>query len=144
MQCKMWICGFCETENPDVVSTCVCCGHEKMVAKPTDNTTKHDSNKENSGDTPTRKRSFLVIIAAVVGIIVLCYFTIHNWKPAACTDPETCTICGKVRAPALGHKWSNATCTEPQRCSVCGAIGNAALGHNWIDATYDQPKTCRR
>ncbi len=41
----------------------------------------------------------------------------HVWKDATCTDPKTCTICGKTDGEALGHKDENGdgicdTCKE--------------------------------
>ena len=111
------------------------------------------------------------VIAIVFAFLTIFYFTVHKWTPATCTEPETCTICGKVRTPATGHSWLAATCTEPQKCAACGITGNDAalghswtaatctepekctvcgttrgkeLGHNWKEATYEEPKTCSR
>ena len=96
---------------------------------------------------PPRKtvRKPLLICAAVLTVVIACFFLfVHNWTAPTCTEPEKCTICGKVRAPALGHDFTAATCTTPQKCKVCGAIGIAALGHAWQPATYDKPETCSR
>ena len=57
-------------------------------------------------------------IAALLALLLIAFFTIHSWKPATCTEPETCRICGKTRGEALGHDWgewtvvSEPTCTE--------------------------------
>lgn len=55
----------------------------------------------------------------------------HTWKPATCTDPETCRVCGETKDAALGgeHQWGEGivvqTPTETQEgvwqytCAVC-------------------------
>lgn len=40
----------------------------------------------------------------------------HQWKEATCTEPKTCTVCGKTEGEALGHHYVNNVCTE------CGAF----------------------
>lgn len=85
------------------------------------------------------------IVAALVVLIGLAigYAQYHVWKPATCTEPETCKICGQTRGKATGHDWVTTDCTEPSVCSVCGAE-HEPFGHDWADATYEAPMTCRR
>ena len=88
-----------------------------------------------------QKRKRLVIgaligTAALVLLLLVCFFTIHSWRPASCEEPETCSICGKTRGEALGHNW------QPETCSVCGETRGSAPGHNWVEATCTEPKTC--
>lgn len=66
----------------------------------------------------------------------------HQWEEATCTEPKTCSVCGKTEGEALGHKWKKATCEEPKICSVCGETEGEALGHKWKPATCTEPKTC--
>ncbi len=95
----------------------------------------------------------------IIGIIILCtvvlctlnYLTtgrlfpcFHNWKEATCTEPETCTICGKTMGDPLGHDWENATCTQPKTCKRCGETMGSAYGHEWIKETETTPKMCSR
>ena len=142
----MWVCGFCETENQDDIVRCVCCGHDKMISEPPHKDSDSNSNRDGiiKPQEPVKRRPVLLIIASIMAVVAICFFTIHKWTPATCTEPERCSICGKVRSPATGHRWTTATCTEPQICSVCGVKGNAALGHIWTEATYETPKTCTR
>ena len=66
----------------------------------------------------------------------------HDWQPATCTEPKTCSVCKATEGEALGHTWTPATCTEPKTCSICKATEGAALGHTWTPATCTEPKTC--
>lgn len=43
----------------------------------------------------------------------LCLFLGHNYMPATCTEPETCSVCGVTQGEALGHDFYNGYC---QRC----------------------------
>ncbi len=147
----MWVCRYCETENEDTYSTCVCCGYEKAVSETSHNSSNNQESRVNvisaNNQASAEKRSGLnvaVLLAAIIAALIVCYLTVHIWTPATCTEPETCSICGKERSPAAGHKWVSATCTKPETCSVCGSTGSAVLGHNWIPATYETPKTCSR
>lgn len=55
----------------------------------------------------------------------------HEWQDASCTEPKTCTQCGKTDGESLGHtviEWTvtkESSCTEhgteAGRCTVCGA-----------------------
>ena len=96
---------------------------------------------------PPRKKSAkpLILIGAVslVLLLLIGFLTIHTWKPASCTEPETCSICGKTRGDALGHDWIAATCLEPETCSRCGATRGEAHGHDWAPTSCTQPATCR-
>ena len=66
----------------------------------------------------------------------------HQWTEATCTVPKTCTVCGATEGEALGHQWTEATCTDPKRCTVCGVTEGEALGHQWTEATCTDPKRC--
>lgn len=65
-----------------------------------------------------------------------------SWKDATCTDPKTCTECGKVEGQPLGHTWADATCTTAKTCSVCAITEGEALNHTWTEATCTAAKTC--
>lgn len=66
----------------------------------------------------------------------------HEWAPATCTAPKTCTICGEAEGDVLGHVWVDATCTTVKTCSRCGRTSGDPLGHSWIEADCENPKTC--
>ena len=89
------------------------------------------------------KKKVLAIVLAAVMAFTLCGCCLkHDYAPATCTEPETCTKCGKTQGEALGHTWEEATCEEPKTCAVCGATDGEALGHTWEEATCEEPKTC--
>ncbi len=67
---------------------------------------------------------------------------IHNYKPATCTQPKTCS-CGDIFGVANGHSWNNATCTAPKQCKTCGVIQGTSLGHSWQNATCSKAKECK-
>ena len=101
---------------------------------------------ETPGGIPqTKKKSgggfFKFLLAAfVIGII--CFFTIHEWEYATCTEPKKCSICGMTSGEPLGHSWVPASCLMPKHCKICGASEGTAAGHQWVDATYSSPKHC--
>ncbi len=68
---------------------------------------------------------------------------LHNFVPATCTLPETCTRCHKTIGEAKGHRWNAATCTAPKTCTVCKATEGVANTHVWWAATCTNPKMCK-
>ena len=56
---------------------------------------------------------------------------VHDWQPATCTTPKTCSVCKTTEGEAKGHSWVDATCTTPKTCSVCKTTEGEALGHDW-------------
>ena len=66
----------------------------------------------------------------------------HSWKPATCTEPQMCKLCGLSQGAPFGHQWNAATCTTAQECTICGQTKGTAKGHQWNSATCTAPKTC--
>jgi len=81
----------------------------------------------------------IVLVAILFGTHVLCF---HDWQPATCTEPKTCSICGRTEGDALGHEWEDATCTEPRTCARCGETEGDALGHDVREWTVTTAATC--
>ncbi len=82
-----------------------------------------------------------------VGTITICFMLTgccmsHEWKEATCTEPKTCTKCGKTEGESLGHTWVDATCAEAKHCSICGETEGEPLAHTWVDATCTEAKHC--
>ena len=82
-----------------------------------------------------------LIFSALLTVLTGCGHE-HKWTEATCTEPRTCTECGKTEGEPLGHKWKEATCTEAKTCSVCGETEGEPLGHKWKEATCTEAKTC--
>ena len=66
----------------------------------------------------------------------------HCWQAATCTEPDTCSGCGKTQGNPLGHSWLAATCTEPETCEACGETQGEPLGHSLTEATYESAAAC--
>ena len=98
---------------------------------------------------PVKKKShwwiwLLAVLVLLAAAAAVCYFTVHIWTPATCTEAQVCKICGKHQGIPLGHSFSEATCTEPATCTRCGLRSGEALGHDWHAATCTEPATCSR
>lgn len=89
------------------------------------------------------KRVLLSITAIIIlsAMLVGCGHT-HEWAPATCESPKTCTSCGETEGEPLGHEWVEATCQEPKHCVRCDAVQGDVTEHSWQDATCTEPKTC--
>ena len=101
-----------------------------------------------------KKRTIILLILVMLFFSGCCLK--HDMAPATCTEPSTCTECGKTEGEPLGHKEvvDNAvepTCTETgltegKHCSVCGEVlvpqeTVDALGHTEVIDEAVEP-TC--
>ena len=104
-----------------------------------------------------KKVSVFFILTGVLMIFSGCHLK-HDMLPATCTEPSTCSVCGKTEGEALGHievpdEAVEPTCTEDGRtagshCEVCGEVlvpqdPIEAPGHDWEEASFSEPKICR-
>lgn len=103
-------------------------------------------------------KKILLLCAVVVAVISVVFFLFkktspppiepteticfHDWLPADCTTPKTCSKCGETVGVEAGHDWKEATCDTPKICEICGMESGNAQGHQWNEATFDAPKTC--
>ena len=67
----------------------------------------------------------------------------HEWQTATCTEPKTCSRCGRTEGSPAGHNAPDLSCTQAGVCLTCGEE-QPALGHDWKDATCTEPRTCTR
>lgn len=84
--------------------------------------------------------SLLLIVSLMLCFSGCCFK--HEYIPATCTTPPTCTKCGEMKGEKLGHDWSEATCLTPKTCLTCKTTDGDPLGHSWSEATCANPKTC--
>lgn len=121
----------CGYRNPSEAKFCGNCGR-KLTANP-----------------PVPKKINIVAILFVVGALLVggmvknIFFShSHQWEPATCTAPITCSECGETYGEPEGHQWIDSTCTVARYCGLCKATSGTPLGHKWKEATVDAPKTC--
>ena len=127
-----WICPNDETVNTG--DSCIICGHRRPL-------------DADDGEEHTKKKVPLPVLIGIAALIalVVCFFAVHIWDDATCTEPAKCIICGKRRQDAaLGHSWKAANCETAQICSRCGETSGSPLGHNWKAATCESAKKCSR
>lgn len=105
------------------------------------------------------KRLLAVLLVVLMAAALSGCCLRHDMQPATCTQPSTCSKCGKTEGEPLGHTpvddpAREPTCTEAgltagSHCSTCGEVFTAqeeipALGHDWEEATFSKPQVCKR
>lgn len=75
----------------------------------------------------------------LLGTHIICF---HDWAEATCTEPATCTICGRTQGEPKGHDWTDATCTSPKTCKVCGETEGGPLGHDVAEWSVTKQASC--
>lgn len=148
-------CEKCGKEFEEELKFCSNCGNnlqsggtveeEKILEMSTESAfelLEYSSNKK----IKTRKLLTYSLLAAFVLFLVLMYALTckHEYRPATCSDPMICSLCGKEKGDALGHDWIDATCINPKTCRSCREKIGDSLGHDWNDATCIKPKSCKR
>lgn len=90
------------------------------------------------------KKLTILLLVFVMAILVSCSSggCEHSWKEATCSDPKTCTLCGKTEGTSIAHNWSEATCTTVKTCEDCGKTEGTVADHNWNAATCMSAKSC--
>ncbi len=131
-------CGDCGAVIPDIGNFCPKCGSgnitmESVEAVPVSANIADPVAAKPSKNKKPKKWPFVaggVLLALfATGVVILLTVCFHEWQPATCLKPSTCSECGEEKGEPLGHTWNNATCTEDQKCHTCGAIGEKAKGH---------------
>ena len=85
-------------------------------------------------------------IAAAAFVVVALFAThvicLHDWKPATCTEPEKCAVCGRTQNEPLGHDLQEATCLDPQICLRCNETFASPLGHDVDELEKVNDESC--
>lgn len=89
-----------------------------------------------------KKITLLLSIILILGMTLTGCCIKHDWKPATCTEPETCSKCGETRGEMLGHDFTAATCTSPAICKRCGITAGEKAPHTWTKGNCTVPATC--
>ena len=102
------------------------------------------------------KRLFAILLVLLAMLMLTGCCLKHVMQPASCTQPATCSKCGKTEGAPLGHTEviepaKEPTCTETgltegSHCAVCGEVLKAqeeipALGHTEVIEPAKEP-TC--
>ena len=102
-----------------------------------------------------KKLAVFILAVGMLGTFSGCHLR-HDMLPATCTEPSTCSVCGKTEGEALGHTEAvdeavEPTCTETgltegSHCEVCGEVlvpqeTIEALGHTEVIDEAVEP-TC--
>lgn len=66
----------------------------------------------------------------------------HQWGESTCKTPAVCSLCGETSSEPGQHQWVEATCTVAKYCQLCKATSGTPMGHKWQEATLQAPKTC--
>lgn len=134
-------CPECNHEVSDQAKLCPHCGYKLPRMK--------------QKKTFLKKKKAVIIFSIVISTLIIAwglYFFLspitvqwccfHHIEDSTCTEPKTCSRCGKTWGIRRKHNWEFATCTTPQKCIVCGTTLGEACGHNWIPATCTTPQKC--
>lgn len=89
-----------------------------------------------------KKKLVSIVLILIASMIMTGCCLQHDWQPATCEEPKTCSKCGKTDGEPLGHKYEDGNCVTPRICSVCGEAEGEAPGHIWIKETCMAPRTC--
>ena len=128
------VCKKCGYQNSQGASFCAGCG--KKLSEP--------NNKTNN------KMMIYTGAAIIVLSCLLCVSVVgrkekhveHQWLPANCVTPKTCSVCGATEGNALSHNWIDATCTQAKMCSVCFRKTGSPLGHTWPGNDHTKRMYC--
>lgn len=90
---------------------------------------KTDVSSEISSSNPEDTSSSKASDSSVSSKVSNC---IHNFAPATCEKPSTCTKCGETTGSLGEHEWNEATCISLKTCSVCGKAEGEFGEHNYV------------
>lgn len=88
------------------------------------------------------RKAILIILSLIVMLFVFnsCECQ-HEWKEATCTEPKTCSSCGKTEGETIEHTYTTGKCTDKQYCTVCNAE-KEGFEHTWSKANCLENKVC--
>lgn len=56
----------------------------------------------------------------------------HQYEFSSCESAGVCKVC-KEETPAIGHNWIPADCTKPKTCSMCNLTEGEPTAHSFVD-----------
>lgn len=96
----------------------------------------------------------MMLLLVCMALLTACGECDHDWDPATCEDPKTCSKCGeeKGKPDEDAHEWEEED--GVMVCQICGEekeegenegegdVIAAECEHDWIDATCEDPEYC--
>lgn len=90
---------------------------------------------ESKPTSPKKNKGWIIGACTLIAFVVIgfaFYSMCHFWSDATCTEPATCSICGKTQGESLGHRWADG------KCAYCGEVSAEGIfnhfdpvaGHN--------------
>lgn len=87
----------------------------------------------------------------IIGMCIVVFFSgfcaSHDWIPATCENPETCSDCGASKGESLGHQWGELYCDafsipdidglRTRTCERCGAVLHPISSGRWTYRILD-------
>lgn len=88
--------------------------------------------------------SWKKILLPILGVVAIACISIAllTKKPTQQPTVPTAPAESAQTIAACVHNWLPADCRTPKTCSKCGEVSGFALDHTWVEATYNVPKTC--
>ena len=97
----------------------------------------------------------MMLLLVCVALLTACGECDHDWDPATCEDPKTCSKCGETKGKPDedAHEWEEDD-DGVMVCEVCGEEKEegededegdepvAECDHDWVDATCEDPAYC--
>ena len=68
------------------------------------------------------KKTLFPIIPILLAALLCGCACEHQWQPATCDTPRTCSLCGETQGKVRAHDWGSTACDDPRPCTVCGTM----------------------
>ena len=96
---------------------------------------------------------FAVLAIGMSLAAFLCGFcSAHDWVPATCEEPETCSVCGETRGNPLGHQWGKLKRDlyeipeidefYSRTCEICDAVLHPIESGRWTYPSIAKVPSC--
>ena len=77
------------------------------------------------------KKLWSAIVPLLLAVLLAGCACEHEWQPATCLAPRTCSRCNAVQGKIRSHVWGSTACNDPQPCIYCFTTEGMVLTHEW-------------